>query len=1227
MPLIQIKTRTSDGTAPSSLALGELAFNTSTKRLYIGDGVSVYDLLANLPSGINAALIGDGSVSNTEFQYLNGLTGNIQNQIDTVVSTHNHDGDYAAIDHLHTGVYSPVAHTHPGLYYTQSDLNNAGNSAVHWDNLTNIPSILDNAADAFEATKEPTGFVDRADSFLSWDDATRTITIGPTGDDFVYWLKATQYTIESNKDLVVPETTGLHYIYLDTDEALHSTQTYSDALLSDRVLVASVYYSDDTIKATAISDERHLLMPWTTHRMIDQLQGTVYLSGFGITVNTSGDGSADTHAKLTVASGSIRDADIDHSLSGISPGTGNFPVLVPDQTASADVWDIVFSDIPAIVDTGVLKYRTLSGGYWEEQNVTDTYYVLTHILAVPDPRTGYTIVAVQGFGQYADIETARTSASPELGYILNLDFPYSSYTVLATLVLENDATFTNTYKARFVQFDDGRDFIDWRTSADRPGDTATYHTAAEITTEVALFDGYLSSADDNVQKALNTLDEHTHGSMGSGNGYSAGFTPAGSATHGDSFLRKDGTWQEVVTDLTGYATETFVTDAVADLVDSAPGTLDTLNELAAALGDDPNFATTVTNSIADKLSLTGGTLTDNTTLNKSQNSGTLFDIINTNVGADAHARLGLESDDGVAYLLNHATARTLARHGIAVGGWVELYAPDATNGIMIGTGTADTDIKFGTNNVIQATLNSTGLAVTGTVTGSNLNISNWDTAYGWGDHSGLYRAIDWVPALNDISDVNAPSPADTNVLAWNDTAGEWQPAAISGAGHNHDDIYYTQTQLQTSGQASVHWGNLTNLPSTFAPATHDNTAHSEAYITNAALSGYTQASVDEIITGNWVFSKENANSTLTILRGGTNIGSSDDVGTLLFQRDYDGTPENFAYIQTRTVINSNRANMEFYVKGYQGTMERAMAIQGRTAGAGPYVGIGVQSPTEKLDVDGNIKASGNVTGANLNISNWDTAYSWGDHSSEGYLTSADLSGYTQASVNETISGDWTFTGSTIVGAYSGYSFTILGGLALPDYQNTPDALAGRMYFDDSKFYFRGDDDGTTADTNIYIRKSGTFVRAITTADGYATQDWVNNTFSGSTNITTLGTIGTGTWQGSAIQDGYISSATTWSAKMENTKAAVEAVLTGTISSHNHDGTYEPANSNIQSHISSTSNPHSVTAAQTNALEDDTSSEQEASVSKLHVQSTTSTEKFTIEYNETDDTLDFIFASS
>ena len=49
------------------------------------------------------------------------------------------------------------------------------------------------------------------------------------------------------------------------------------------------------------------------------------------------------------------------------------------------------------------------------------------------------------------------------------------------------------------------------------------------------------------------------------------------------------------------ATPAGVAAAVAALVASAPGTLDTLNELAAALGDDPNFAATVTASLANKI--------------------------------------------------------------------------------------------------------------------------------------------------------------------------------------------------------------------------------------------------------------------------------------------------------------------------------------------------------------------------------------------------------------------------------------------------------------------------------------------------------------------------------------------------------------------------------------------------------------------------------------------------
>ncbi len=56
------------------------------------------------------------------------------------------------------------------------------------------------------------------------------------------------------------------------------------------------------------------------------------------------------------------------------------------------------------------------------------------------------------------------------------------------------------------------------------------------------------------------------------------------------------------------ATKGYVDTSISALLDSAPGALDTLNELAAALGDDPNFATTVTNEIATKVSKSGDTM-------------------------------------------------------------------------------------------------------------------------------------------------------------------------------------------------------------------------------------------------------------------------------------------------------------------------------------------------------------------------------------------------------------------------------------------------------------------------------------------------------------------------------------------------------------------------------------------------------------------------------------------
>ena len=63
------------------------------------------------------------------------------------------------------------------------------------------------------------------------------------------------------------------------------------------------------------------------------------------------------------------------------------------------------------------------------------------------------------------------------------------------------------------------------------------------------------------------------------------------------------------TSTTQLSTTQFVSTAIANLVATSPATLDTLNELAIALGNDPNFATTVTTSIGLKANIASPTFT------------------------------------------------------------------------------------------------------------------------------------------------------------------------------------------------------------------------------------------------------------------------------------------------------------------------------------------------------------------------------------------------------------------------------------------------------------------------------------------------------------------------------------------------------------------------------------------------------------------------------------------
>ena len=146
------------------------------------------------------------------------------------------------------------------------------------------------------------------------------------------------------------------------------------------------------------------------------------------------------------------------------------------------------------------------------------------------------------------------------------------------------------------------------------GASAQAITGTTITSTV----GFVGGLTGNVTG--NTAGTHTGAVVGNVTGNLTGNVTAstGSSTFNDVVingnLNMDASSAATITNLTSptnagdAATKGYVDTSISNLVASAPGVLDTLDELAAALGDDANFATTVTNSIATKLALAGGTM-------------------------------------------------------------------------------------------------------------------------------------------------------------------------------------------------------------------------------------------------------------------------------------------------------------------------------------------------------------------------------------------------------------------------------------------------------------------------------------------------------------------------------------------------------------------------------------------------------------------------------------------
>ena len=211
------------------------------------------------------------------------------------------------------------------------------------------------------------------------------------------------------------------------------------------------------------------------------------------------------------------------------------------------------------------------------------------------------------------------------------------------------------------------------------------------------------------------------------------------AVSGGTGITYSSTTGAIAVDTTTIATRTYVDTAVSDLVASAPAALNTLNELATALGSDASFSTTVTTNIATKLSKASN-LSDLTSASTAR----------TNLGLATVAATGSYAD-----LINKPTNANVGTFGSATaipvitvdgGGNVTAVTTTAVSipsgaltftGDVTGTGTTGSSTIM----TIKSSPTLTTPTLSGTTTVGGSMIPNTDLIYDLGSETFRFRNL------------------------------------------------------------------------------------------------------------------------------------------------------------------------------------------------------------------------------------------------------------------------------------------------------------------------------------------------------------------------------------------------------------------------------------------------------------------------------------------------------
>ena len=283
---------------------------------------------------------------------------------------------------------------------------------------------------------------------------------------------------------------------------------------------------------------------------------------------------------------------------------------------------------------------------------------------------------------------------------------------------------------------------------------------------------------------------------------------------------------------------------------------------------------------------------------------------------------------------------------------------------------------------------------------TDTNIDNWNTAYGWGDHS----QAGYLTAYNNEYTTGATFNGSNGVVTF--TRNDGDQFTVDLDGRYLTSFTETDPIFVASAAHGITDTNIDNWNTAYGWGDHSQAGYLTSYTESDTLNSVTTRganTVNNITTGIHTINKTTSTSGT---QGTTLLELVNNVGSDLSQQQ--------TFIDFKFTDTNDNWTPQVRIGAQVG--QDASADTQNTEGAGAFVVYtgdgsstsGTLNESLRISYDGDATIQGTLSASGYNDGNWNTAYGWGDHSQVGYLTSYNNEYTTGATFNGS-NGIITFT--------------------------------------------------------------------------------------------------------------------------------------------------------------------------------------------------------------------------